>query len=154
MAVSRGIDSVNFYVYATGIDCLCTICRFENMKTCTVLYCTVGFATDGEVKRQLESLLGALDREATRPWRQLGSNGVAETTQTAEADRPTSKSSWRAEDPSGRSYRLMQYNPPYTLPWLRTNSVAVRVVEVADSGISSSSSNTGAISRTTGARRA
>ncbi|CAM9707158.1 unnamed protein product [Hapterophycus canaliculatus] len=61
-----------------------------------------GFATDGEVARQLDSLLFAISV-------------------------PTS--TWRAEDPLGKSYRLMQYNPPYTLPWQRTNAVAVKVCE-------------------------
>lgn len=70
------------------------------------------------MKRQLDSLLGALEREATRPW-----------SESAEVAEDLSVSPWRAEDPSGLSYRLMQYNPPYTLPWLRTNAVAVKVLK-------------------------
>lgn len=67
--------------------------------------CTkTGFATDGEVGRQLDTLLRALQLEAS-----------------------TSASPWCAQDPVGRSYRLMQYNPPYTLPWQRTNAIAVQV---------------------------
>lgn len=77
-----------------------------------------GFATDGEVKRQLDALLGSLEREATHPWNE-----------SAEVAEEQSVSPWRADDPSGLSYRLMQYNPPYTLPWLRTNAVAVKVVK-------------------------
>lgn len=77
-----------------------------------------GFATDGEVKRQLDALLGSLEREATRPWNE-----------SAEVAEEQSVSPWRADDPSGLSYRLMQYNPPYTLPWLRTNAVAVKVAK-------------------------
>ncbi|CAM9762268.1 unnamed protein product [Ectocarpus sp. 12 AP-2014] len=63
-----------------------------------------GFATDGEVGRQLDTLLWALQLEAS-----------------------TSASPWCAQDPVGKSYRLMQYNPPYTLPWQRTNAIAVQV---------------------------
>lgn len=77
-----------------------------------------GFATDGEVKRQLDALLGSLEREATRPW-----------SESADVAEGLSISPWRADDPSGLSYRLMQYNPPYTLPWLRTNAVAVKVAK-------------------------
>lgn len=77
-----------------------------------------GFATDGEVKRQLDALLGSLEREATHPWNE-----------SAEVAEEQSVSPWRADDPTGLSYRLMQYNPPYTLPWLRTNAVAVKVVK-------------------------
>ncbi|CAM9263433.1 unnamed protein product [Ectocarpus fasciculatus] len=66
-----------------------------------------GFATDGEVARQLDSLLCALHLEAS-----------------------TSASPWCAQEPVGRSYRLMQYNPPYTLPWQRTNAIAVQVYRV------------------------
>lgn len=65
-----------------------------------------GFATDGEVTRQVDSLLRALQLESS-----------------ASAFR------WCAQDPTGKSYRLMQYNPPYTLPWQRTNAIAVRVYE-------------------------
>lgn len=65
-----------------------------------------GFATDGEVARQRASLLRALHLESS-----------------------ASASRWCAEDPTGKSYRLMQYNPPYTLPWQRTNAVAIRVYE-------------------------
>lgn len=79
-----------------------------------------GFATDGEVERQVDSLLGALEREATRPREQFAGSGASAADQE-------SPSPWRAEDPSGLSYRLMQYNPPYTLPWLRTNAIAIKV---------------------------
>lgn len=63
----------------------------------------------------------ALEREATRPWRDVG-----EAAESSVRARP-SASPWRAVDATGLSYRLMQYNPPYTLPWLRTNAVAVKV---------------------------
>ncbi|CAM9184462.1 unnamed protein product [Scytosiphon promiscuus] len=63
-----------------------------------------GFATDGEVARQLDSLTLAISAPS---------------------------STWSVEDPTGKSYRLMQYNPPYTLPWQRTNAVAVKVCERA-----------------------
>lgn len=45
---------------------------------------------------------------------------------------PGERPTWRAEDPSGMSYRLMQFNPPYTLPWLRTNAIAVKVSKEQD----------------------
>lgn len=77
------------------------------------------------MKRQLDSLLGALEREATRPWREFVDGG-----DSSKADAKSSVSPWRAEDPKGLSYRLMQYNPPYTLPWLRTNAIAVKVSKV------------------------
>lgn len=119
-----------------------------------------GFATDGEVRRQVDSLLGALERESTRPWRGQfkfddedydknmsgkGKDGEGEPFGAGEAASAfkSSKSPWRTEDPSGRSYRLMQFNPPYTLPWLRTNAVAVRVTRGVD--VESTSSTEGAM---------
>lgn len=48
---------------------------------------------------------------------------------SAESGAGDSVSPWRAEDPSGASYRLMQYNPPYTLPWRRTNAIAIKVTK-------------------------
>ncbi|CAM9154438.1 unnamed protein product [Sphacelaria rigidula] len=79
-----------------------------------------GFATDGEVKRQLDALLQALEASQSKPRDDTASGTGGE--------RPT----WRAEDPSGMSYRLMQFNPPYTLPWLRTNAIAVKVSKEQD----------------------
>lgn len=80
-----------------------TSCCFNS---CGLTHVLQGFATDGEVTRQLDSLLCALQLESSAPV-----------------------SRWCAEDPTGKSYRLMQYNPPYTLPWQRTNAIAVRVYE-------------------------
>ena len=69
-----------------------------------------GFATEGEVQRQLISLLSALDRD-----------GVSVV--------------------DSASYRIFQYNPPYTLPWLRRNEILVEVKgNVPSSGSASSSS--------------
>lgn len=31
------------------------------------------------------------------------------------------------------SFRVLQYNPPYTLPWLRRNEVALRVIQESTS---------------------
>lgn len=69
--------------------------------------------------------MGALEREATRPWSEFSGGGAA-----AGSEEQPQTSPWRAEDPTGMSYRLMQYNPPYTLPWLRTNAIAVKVSKV------------------------
>ena len=55
-----------------------------------------GFATGGEIKRQLSSLLDQLQRDAV---------------------------SIR----DGDTYAVLQYNPPYTLPWLRRNEIAVPI---------------------------
>jgi hypothetical protein len=55
-----------------------------------------GFATEGEVQRQLLRLLSALDRDGVNV-------------------------------PDASSYRILQYNPPYTLPWLRRNELLVVV---------------------------
>lgn len=85
------------YALPSSLPIICS-CR----ETCTCP--KTGFATDGEVTRQLDALLWALQLEASR-----------------------SASPWCAQDPVGRSYRLMQYNPPYTLPWQRTNAIAVQV---------------------------
>jgi len=59
-----------------------------------------GFATAAEVRRQLDTLLRQLQRE-----------GLA------------------MQDPSGREYVVLQYNPPYTLPWLRRNEVGLALVD-------------------------
>ena len=59
-----------------------------------------GFATGAEVRRQRDALLRQLQRDGAPLC-----------------------------DPSGEAYVLMQYNPPYTLPWLRTNEVALPVDE-------------------------
>eukprot|EP00308_Calcidiscus_leptoporus_P012143 CAMPEP_0119364706 /NCGR_PEP_ID=MMETSP1334-20130426/11623_1 /TAXON_ID=127549 /ORGANISM="Calcidiscus leptoporus, Strain RCC1130" /LENGTH=420 /DNA_ID=CAMNT_0007380481 /DNA_START=20 /DNA_END=1282 /DNA_ORIENTATION=- len=56
-----------------------------------------GFATGGEVERQREQLLAKLRRD-----------GV---------DIPD----------GGSSYTVFQYNPPYTIPWLRRNELAMSV---------------------------
>lgn len=48
---------------------------------------------------------------------------------SAEAGEEGPSSPWRAEDPTGATFRLMQYNPPYTLPWRRTNAIAIRVTK-------------------------
>lgn len=101
-----------------------------------------GFATDGEVKRQLDSLLAALEREATHPWQHQQQQQVSAADTTTEENKSIFKSPWRPEDPSGRSYRLMQYNPPYTLPWIRSNAIAVRVTNLADSDMSTTSTTT------------
>lgn len=69
--------------------------------------------------------MGALEREATRPWSEFSEGGAAAGSE--EQSQTSQSSPWRAEDPTGMSYRLMQYNPPYTLPWLRTNAIAVKV---------------------------
>lgn len=55
-----------------------------------------GFVTDGEVQRQLTTLLGA-----------LADDGI------------------EVIEPG--MHRVLQYNPPYTLPFLRRNELAVRV---------------------------
>jgi len=54
-----------------------------------------GFATEGEVRRQLSALLKKLERDAV--------------------------------DMESSAYSVYQYNPPYTLPWLRRNELAVPV---------------------------
>jgi len=72
-----------------------------------------GFATEGEVQRQLISLLSALDRD-----------GVSVV--------------------DSASYRIFQYNPPYTLPWLRRNEILVEVKGNLPSESSSSSSSSSA----------
>jgi len=72
-----------------------------------------GFATEGEVQRQLISLLSALDRD-----------GVSVV--------------------DSASYRIFQYNPPYTLPWLRRNEILVEVKGNLSSESSSSSSSSSA----------
>ena len=61
-----------------------------------------GLATDGEVRRNLARLRRDLELG--------GVTVVAETAADGEL-----------------SYALMQYNPPYTLPWLRTNEIALPV---------------------------
>lgn len=57
-----------------------------------------GFATDGEVSRQRSHLVGRLE-----------SAGVEMVG-------------------GGERYAIFQYNPPYTLPWLRSNEIAIPVV--------------------------
>lgn len=80
--------------------------------------CITGFATDGEIRRQVKAIVEALDKEAE-----------AEEGETK--SKKSEPSPWRAEDPTGSTFRLMQYNPPYTLPWLRTNEIAVKVTRNA-----------------------
>ena len=63
-----------------------------------------GLATSGEVNRQLATLLAS-----------IGKDGLQ-----------------RASLAGGLSYSLFQYNPPYTLPWLRRNDLAVPVVVVTE----------------------
>lgn len=67
-----------------------------------------GFATAAEVRRQLDALMRQLQRE-----------GAA------------------LEDPSGREYVVLQYNPPYTLPWLRRNEVGLALVDERPAAASS-----------------
>jgi len=59
-----------------------------------------GLATAGEVSRQLAALRGVLARDGLEC----------------------------ATLPDGLTYSVLQYNPPYTLPWLRRNEIAVPVV--------------------------
>ena len=63
-----------------------------------------GFATGAEVRRQRDALLRQLQRDGAPLC-----------------------------DPSGEAYVLMQYNPPYTLPWLRRNEIAIELV--TDAGV-------------------
>jgi len=58
-----------------------------------------GLATDGEVARQKEALLARLEAD-----------GVV-----------------LLEEEYADAYSVFQYNPPYTLPWLRRNEIAVAV---------------------------
>jgi len=61
-----------------------------------------GVATAGEVKRQTEKLLAALQADG-------------------------------ALAPTGEGQRsVLQYNPPYTLPWRRRNEIAVVVTDILD----------------------
>lgn len=86
------------------------------------------------MQRQLDSLLGALQRETTLPWSEFSGQTKGDPSEKKEgSSSPVSR--WRPKDPSGLSFRLMQYNPPYTLPWLRTNAVAVKVFEDGVGGV-------------------
>ncbi|CEM21977.1 unnamed protein product [Vitrella brassicaformis CCMP3155] len=58
-----------------------------------------GFATEGEISRQLDKLRDAIALEGK----------------------------WEVVDESSDAFKVFQYNPPQTLPWLRKNEVAVRV---------------------------
>ena len=55
-----------------------------------------GFATAAEARRQRDALLRQLQRDGTP-----------------------------LQDPTGEQYIVLQYNPPYTLPWLRRNEVGL-----------------------------
>ena len=66
-----------------------------------------GLATDGEVRR-----------------------GVAKLRRDAERGGVALASPYDAESPY--AYCVLQYNPPYTLPWLRTNEVAVPIAEAVE----------------------
>lgn len=112
LSISNGRHFMLFYCAPSG--CVAYTGRLTPFCPCPLvpvpcppigIFCCKGFATDGEVARQLDSLLWALQRTSS------------------------SSSPWCAEDPSGKSYRLMQYNPPYTLPFRRTNAIAVRVAK-------------------------
>jgi len=74
--------------------------RLEQMplQTLAVVEFT-GFATDGEVARQKAALLS-----------QLEADGVQIVV-----------------DSTGDAFSVFQYNPPYTLPWLRRNELAIPV---------------------------
>uniref|UniRef100_A0A7S3E9Q7 Heme-binding protein n=1 Tax=Rhodosorus marinus TaxID=101924 RepID=A0A7S3E9Q7_9RHOD len=61
-----------------------------------------GFATEGETKRQLATLKSYIGKEP----------GIS----MEDSDR----------------YQLLQYNPPYTLPWLRRNEVMIPVIMNAE----------------------
>ena len=73
-----------------------------------------GFATDGEVKRSVRRLEDAIRAEGGVDLAEAAGGGGG-------------GSAFGASAAEGAAI-LLQYNPPYTLPWLRTNEVALPVV--------------------------